>query len=146
MVRGKPGAWDAQVCLAWGDSVLSWLRSELSRGSETPRDAGDGRDGRDVPTVWRASFTAGEGVRLVNLGEEDVKDVEGGEERVGFLPRWFWEEETGEDGKIDRLADNGKSAEAPVPVTGDKVVEEGKDDDASYKPTVSSVAASGWKI
>lgn len=78
LVRGKPGAWDPNVCLAWGDQFVSFLRNTIRGG---PKDG-----------VWRIKFTPKAGVSAVLLGDVDVKDVEGGEDRVGFLPRWYWKE------------------------------------------------------
>lgn len=83
LVRGKPSAWDPNVCLAWGDRFLSFLRNTIKGGSR-----GD---------VWRIKFMAKTGVSAMLLDDVDVRDVEGGEDRVGFLPRWYWEEMSGAD-------------------------------------------------
>ncbi|THH17911.1 hypothetical protein EW146_g3005 [Bondarzewia mesenterica] len=85
MVRGKPGAWDPQVSLAWGQDFLSWLR----RSAQDQAGTSD-RDAR--AQVWRVKFTPQSGVDMVLLDEAGVKEVEAGEERVGFLPRWYWKE------------------------------------------------------
>ncbi|KAG6821330.1 hypothetical protein H0H93_000191 [Arthromyces matolae] len=80
LVRGKPGAWDPLICLAWGDQVISFLKDVVrSNGSE---DA----------SIWRAKFTPGKGITVTLLEAADVEDVRGGEDRVGFLPTWYWEE------------------------------------------------------
>lgn len=81
LVRGKPGAWDPNICLAWGDRFLSFLRNTIKGGSGG--------------NVWRIKFAPKTGVFAVLLDDVDVRDVEGGEDRVGFLPRWYWEEITG---------------------------------------------------
>ncbi|KAJ7678982.1 RAI1-domain-containing protein [Mycena polygramma] len=84
------------------------------------------KEKKSVPAVWRVTFRPGVGVELVRLDEEGVRDVERepsgepnpnkdedgegedegedngegkGEERVGFLPRRYWEEVTGGAGK-----------------------------------------------
>jgi RAT1-interacting protein len=80
MIRGKPNAWDPQVCLAWGDLFLSWLRAQLSD-----------TDPSSEPGVWRVRFTPRSGATLTRLGAVDISDVENGEDRVGFLPKWYWE-------------------------------------------------------
>lgn len=162
MVRGKPGAWDAQVCLAWGDSVLSWLRTELSRDSDS-NSAGREReeDGEESgPNVWRMTFTPGEGMRLAKLDEEDVRDVAGhvDEDRVGFLPRWFLENEEA------YKAANGEATGGPVgeaaaegPVDGEATTGsvEGEEGDAVFDsapppppppPAARSATGSNWKI
>ncbi|KZP23880.1 RAI1-domain-containing protein [Athelia psychrophila] len=86
--RGGRDAWDAGVCLAWGERVLGLLDAAV------PEGAG----------VWRAEFEPGRGVRVRVLGLEEVEDVrvdpsgtaeEEGVDRVGFLPRWFWEATAG---------------------------------------------------
>ncbi|KZT23079.1 RAI1-domain-containing protein [Neolentinus lepideus HHB14362 ss-1] len=82
LVRGKPGAWDPQLCLDWGQRFLSYLKGVIQ---QTPP-----KDGQ----VWRVRFAPGKGVSISVLDGEGVRDVEAGEDRVGFLPRWFWEEET----------------------------------------------------
>lgn len=41
--------------------------------------------------VWRVSFVPGSGVEVRLLDHEEVEEVRNGEERVGFLPKWFWE-------------------------------------------------------
>ena len=42
--------------------------------------------------VWRAKFTPHRGVTVELLSEGGVREVEGGEERRGFLPSWYWDE------------------------------------------------------
>jgi RAT1-interacting protein len=37
-------------------------------------------------------FTPGVGVQLALLQEEGRREVEAGEDRVGFLPDWYWNE------------------------------------------------------
>ena len=102
LVRGKQGAWDPNVCLTWGDEFLSFLKSALenwhSDDRETmPRAPSDDADNSSVPhrqrdeeSVWRVSFTPGNGVELVQLDEKGVEEVRNDEERVGFLPTSYW--------------------------------------------------------
>ncbi|OAX41436.1 RAI1-domain-containing protein [Rhizopogon vinicolor AM-OR11-026] len=78
LVRGKPGAWDPNVCLAWGDQFLSFIKNTISGGSKD--------------NVWRIKFTPKIGVSAILLDDADVKDVEGGEDRVGLFPQWYWNE------------------------------------------------------
>ena len=42
--------------------------------------------------VWRVSFHPGKGAQMVLLNEEAISEVQNGEERVGFLPQWYWDE------------------------------------------------------
>ncbi|EGN99498.1 hypothetical protein SERLA73DRAFT_90841 [Serpula lacrymans var. lacrymans S7.3] len=87
LVRGKPGAWDPVACLDWGRRFLSFLKDTMA--SSAARD------------VWRVKFTPREGVSVALLDEAGVADVEGGEARVGFLPRWYWDKEIGSEDAID---------------------------------------------
>jgi len=47
------------------------------------------------PRVWRVVFIPKEGVRVRLLDCEEVEDVRGAEDRVGFLPSWFWDGQEG---------------------------------------------------
>jgi RAT1-interacting protein len=80
MVRGKPDAWDPQICLAWGETFLAWIKSNVVEGTGTPE------------SVWRVVFTPCVGVELTLLQGDERRDVEAGGHRVGFLPDWYWEE------------------------------------------------------
>lgn len=42
--------------------------------------------------MWRVSFIPRVGVKISLLDKVGVEDVEAGEDRVGFLPRWYWDE------------------------------------------------------
>lgn len=97
LVRGKPHAWNPSLCLTWGEKVISFLKRET-------RVYGDGirttnlqlpklpnSDINDTEgTVWRLTFTPGVGLSLRILDQEEVVEVVAGEDRVGFLPRWYW--------------------------------------------------------
>lgn len=90
-VRGKPGAWDPLVCLDWGDQFLSFLHDTLPVNT-----------GKDV---WRVRFTPEVGISIAMLDVAGVEDVMGGDDRVGFLPRWYWEE-------VEVIADGSGEASA----------------------------------
>ncbi|KIY64841.1 RAI1-domain-containing protein [Cylindrobasidium torrendii FP15055 ss-10] len=79
LVRGKAGAWDPSMCLDWGCQFISFLKESVVE---------------EKGTVWRVKFVPGNGVRLVKLDETLVEEVVGKEDRVGFLPRWYWDELT----------------------------------------------------
>ncbi|KAH7920240.1 RAI1-domain-containing protein [Leucogyrophana mollusca] len=100
MVRGKPGAWDPLVCLDWGQQFLSFIKATVKGGSR-----------RDV---WRVRFVPKVGVTAALLDGAGVQDVEADEDRVGFLPRWYWAENTaGSGGGVGRGTnepDSGTSA------------------------------------
>lgn len=106
LVRGKPGAWDPQKCFAWGQHFLSQLKAILSAPIEGSNGANE-----TSAHVWRVVLAPGEGATVSLLEEEGVRDVEGGEDRVGFLPRWYYEQVAGKG------ADRGTppAAEAEVP-------------------------------
>ncbi|KAJ7476012.1 RAI1 like PD-XK nuclease-domain-containing protein [Mycena latifolia] len=78
LVRGKPHAWDPAACLRWGGAFLEFLQAQLKD--------------RPATDVWRVRFTPTVGVELRVLDAAEVADVVAGEERVGFLPREYWEE------------------------------------------------------
>ncbi|KAF8627064.1 hypothetical protein AX17_006403 [Amanita inopinata Kibby_2008] len=88
LVRGKPGTWNPMVCFEWGYEFLSSVKARV---------LADSRDGAGTDAVWRASFMPGNGVLFRKLDQAEVNEVVGGEDRIGFLPRWYWEEfEVGE--------------------------------------------------
>ncbi|KAL1740560.1 RAI1 like PD-XK nuclease-domain-containing protein [Schizophyllum fasciatum] len=89
MVRGKPGAWDPAVCLAWGEAFVAFLKGG---DGNTAKDGAASAPCDTGPAVWRVRFTPKAGVSVSRLDEAGVADVVGGEDRVGFLPRWYWEE------------------------------------------------------
>ncbi|KAI0366228.1 RAI1-domain-containing protein [Pilatotrama ljubarskyi] len=89
LVRGKPGAWDPQVCLSWGQHFLSTLKSVLS--ADEPSD-GSEASSKPSARVWRIVLEPKEGVKVTLLDEAGVRDVEAGEDRVGILPRWFYDQ------------------------------------------------------
>jgi len=78
LVRGKPGTWDPSICLEWGDRFLTFLQNTVQPSS-----------GREV---WRVTFEPKVGVAAAMLTDVEVDGVVNGEERVGFLPRWYWDE------------------------------------------------------
>lgn len=94
LVRGKPGAWDPSICLDWGHCFLSFLKSTIRHHKEASAqpDAATGGNAPPNVRVWRVRFTPKKGVSVSLLDEAGVREVEAGEDRVGFLPRWYWEE------------------------------------------------------
>lgn len=84
LVRGKPGAWDPLWSLDWGYQFLTFLK-DMIRNEARVKD--------DLPVaVWRAKFVPGSGVDLKKLDSAAVEDVVNGEDRVGFIPRWYWDD------------------------------------------------------
>jgi len=88
MVRGKPGSWDPNVCLGWGERLLAFVKEAVQ--CDVRSVSGDGDE--EVPVVWRVEFKPGVGVSMVQLGSEAVEEVQAGSDRYGFLPRWYWEQ------------------------------------------------------
>jgi RAT1-interacting protein len=82
MVRGKPNAWDPNLCLAWGNTFLEQVR----RWMEEARN-----EDSQYAYVGRLKFTPGDGITFWILDREGVEEVEEGEDRVGFLPTWYME-------------------------------------------------------
>ncbi|KAI1788942.1 RAI1-domain-containing protein [Ganoderma leucocontextum] len=91
LVRGKPNAWDPQICLQWGQQFIALLKTRLS---EQP-SPGNEHSEACLPRVWRITFTPKDGVTMRTLDNEGIKDVQGGEDRVGFLPSWYYKEVVG---------------------------------------------------
>lgn len=82
LVRGKPDAWDPLICLDWGHRFITFLRKVVQAGDDVSSSS-----------VWRVRFVPSSGVSVQLLsGQSDIDEVVNGEERVGFLPRWYWEE------------------------------------------------------
>lgn len=125
LVRGKPGGWDPLVCLNWVDSLFKFLKNQI--------DDGHKRVGT-VP-VWRIKFVPKKGMSVEQLDEVGIQDVVNGEDRVGFLPRWFWDEleETRITGNEPRIA-HGETSSAIGPLEG------------SSEERSTTAAASGWNI
>ena len=116
MVRGKPHAWDPVRCLDWAKKFLAFLRDTVTPVSLDTRPAArtepssassEARDQSPVPshdsttettskaatvTVWRVTFTPGTGVSISQLDQAGVEEVQTGKERVGFLPKWYFDE------------------------------------------------------
>ncbi|KAF8206227.1 hypothetical protein K438DRAFT_1816842 [Mycena galopus ATCC 62051] len=121
LVRGKAHGWEPAKCLAF---LKTHVRSQKQKqpeqedadreepeqdlwgeGEGSEGDA-DGARGHPDAAVWRVTFRPGVGVELRRLDDVAVRDVESEEveedwksdkekvERVGFLPRWYWEEIT----------------------------------------------------
>ncbi|KAI0772558.1 RAI1-domain-containing protein [Trametes elegans] len=113
LVRGKPGAWDPQVCLSWGQQFLSTLKALLSAESLAPA-AEDGDTDAPEPSarVWRITLTPREGVQVSLLDEAGAQDAQGEEDRVGILPRWYWDQVAGKG-----ASSSGHTSEVPPPST-----------------------------
>ncbi|KAH8074813.1 RAI1-domain-containing protein [Cristinia sonorae] len=86
MVRGKPGAWDPVKCLDWGKRFIAFLQSIV-----TPLLLEEHSTEQLVP-VWRVKFTPGTGVTIALLDKAGVDEVRAGEDRIGFLPKWYVDE------------------------------------------------------
>ncbi|KAF8520006.1 RAI1-domain-containing protein [Hysterangium stoloniferum] len=111
-VRGKPGAWDPATCLTWGESVISFLRHQT-------RDYDD-----DERVVWRVTFAPGVGLSMRRLDTEEVADVVAGEERVGFLPRCYWERVRKDSQEVNAKGDTRvPSGHSDTPITGQPLTE-----------------------
>ncbi|EJF63130.1 RAI1-domain-containing protein [Dichomitus squalens LYAD-421 SS1] len=106
LVRGKPHAWDPQICLRWGQEFLASLKARLS---EQASSAQTGPSPTYSSRVWRVTLTPGLGVSVYPLDEEGVKEVQGGEDRVGFLPSWYFEQvaEPAEDRSVPGQGTSG---------------------------------------
>lgn len=94
-------AWNPSICLEWGYGFLTFLKQQFCR--ETQDDPSlreepdsDSAGGEDLnATVWRVNFVPREGARVTKLDKSAVEEVVNGEDRVGFLPRWYWDKVNG---------------------------------------------------
>lgn len=113
IVRGKPGAWDPLVCLDWGHQFLTFLKGVV-RSHDSARD-----------TIWRVKFSPRTEASVEVLDRAGVEFVVNSEDRVGFLPRWYWEELQGEAGNDPHTYQSGE---------------------AQPKRDASLAATAGWQI
>jgi RAT1-interacting protein len=81
MVRGKPNAWDPNVCLAWGERFLGQVREWMAEITQAPTN-------ESLP-VGRVSFTPGKGVSFKALDSAEIEEVRASDDRIGFLPSWY---------------------------------------------------------
>lgn len=132
-VRGKPGAWNPSVCLEWGDRFLKSIR-ELVLGAGTDAENAS-------RNVWRASFVPGTGVRVRTLDQSEVDEVVNMEDRIGFLPRWYWSEMVQAQAAQPDAVPGGPAASPGVSVAAAG---------SHYKPAAASApppaSLSGWQI
>jgi RAT1-interacting protein len=78
LVRGKPNTWDPNVCLHWGNELLQNIKTWMTDLASSD--------------VGRVLFTPGAGVSFSRLDDAQVLEVVAGEDRVGFLPNWYYHE------------------------------------------------------
>ncbi len=69
--------------------------------------------------VWRVRFVPHAGVEMAMLDEKEVEEVRNGEDRVGFLPRFFWDATVADTGSSTRA--NYEATRPTVP-TGWNIV------------------------
>ncbi|EJD49018.1 hypothetical protein AURDEDRAFT_59961 [Auricularia subglabra TFB-10046 SS5] len=97
-VQDPRNKWNHDVCLQWALDLLKWVHKQVrtvAREEKTP-----------VP-VWKLKFLPRQGVSIARMSEAEVEYVRGGEDRVGFLPTWFYEHLTGVGTGKDAEAETG---------------------------------------
>ncbi|KAH8118243.1 RAI1-domain-containing protein [Phellopilus nigrolimitatus] len=123
LVRGKPGAWDPNICLDFGSRFIIFLRSiiddwDMGSSGSSPSSSSDilsesraaGRKSRSKEEcVWRVTFVPGRGPEVVLLDDAGVADVRNGEDRVGFLPTFYWDKVSARASKSKAKDDRKKS-------------------------------------
>lgn len=126
LVRGKPGAWEPSLCLDWGHRFLLFLKENIAACPD-----------KSERSVWRAKFSPATGVSVMLLGDEEVQQVEAGEDRVGSIPSWYFDEVT-----------HSKRPKSPADeVGGTGVVEKPRENSTSQPPAPSITdVPSGWQI
>ncbi|RPD62132.1 RAI1-domain-containing protein [Lentinus tigrinus ALCF2SS1-7] len=93
LVRNKPGSWNRDVCLQWGQQFFSTLRNLLSRQASTAHQ----QRGPEPPvTVWRVILTPKEGATMFPLAQGHIGKLgDDGEQRIGLLPSWYLDRRAG---------------------------------------------------
>lgn len=125
MVRGKQDAWDPQICLSWGEKFLTWIKGNVESLSGDAAPPG---------SVWRVKFTPRVGVELALLSEEGRREVEAGEDRVGFLPRWYHTEIQGVSSPSAKRSASGAEQE------------QGHSSAPLASASIKSALPAGWQI
>ncbi|KIK55131.1 hypothetical protein GYMLUDRAFT_48077 [Collybiopsis luxurians FD-317 M1] len=93
--------WNPSLCLAWCYNFLTYLRKSIREPEDDPTKKEDKSLSAEEaniehPTlatsaaVWRVTFVPHEGARVTKLDRSAVEEVVNGEDRVGFLPSWYW--------------------------------------------------------
>ena len=86
LVRGKQGSWNPNHCLVWGAKFVSFLKTTIDKWDEHfPAESKKPSDER----VWRVKFLPGKGAEVALLDKSGTEEVRNGEDRIGFLPRWY---------------------------------------------------------
>ncbi|KAH9920808.1 RAI1-domain-containing protein [Amylocystis lapponica] len=101
LVRGKPHAWDPLICLDRGHRDVQKTEDSHSRTREGALQSIQRK-------VWRVKFTHRVGGSVSLLDSTGVDEVEAAEDRVAFLPKWYWED-LQTDG-VDRPAEHHATA------------------------------------
>ncbi|KAF8522382.1 RAI1 like PD-XK nuclease-domain-containing protein [Gautieria morchelliformis] len=138
-VRGKAGAWDPSACLTWATHVFEFLHKQTAHYDASER------------AVWRVTFTPRVGLSMHQLDHDDVGDVTGGEDRVGFLPQWYWDRLKQHPSSAPKAGNPNENVPAPTATTGSIVAEEPapRSDLAPNNNTsarVSTGKVHGWQI
>ncbi|KZT41813.1 RAI1-domain-containing protein [Sistotremastrum suecicum HHB10207 ss-3] len=95
LVRESTKQWEPGTCVQWAHETLQFLKRTVGTATGTVTRAGSPGDYESrARNVWRLRFEPGFGLKLWLLHESEVKSqVEVGEqERVGFLPKSYFEE------------------------------------------------------
>ncbi|KAF5391641.1 hypothetical protein D9757_002519 [Collybiopsis confluens] len=103
---GNANAWNPSLCLAWCHDLLTFLKKIIRESEGDPSVANNSKEvDNEQPTltaneaVWRVTFVPYEGAQVTKLDRSAVEEVRNGEDRVGFLPRWFWTKATAASGQ-----------------------------------------------
>ncbi|GJJ16238.1 hypothetical protein Clacol_010534 [Clathrus columnatus] len=141
IVRGKPNAWNPSLCLTWGESVITFLKREIRTYRDNIRTqlpkVPNSETGDSEGIVWRLTFTPGVNLSLRVLDQKEAKEVVNDEDRVGFLPRWYW----------DHLKDARELPERAVPTNSQARANLQQADATAHSSSSSSrISAIGWTV
>ena len=67
--------------MQWGDMFLNFLQQHVPNRKKANKKH----------EVWRAKFAPASGVTLKPLDDGAAEEVSAGEDRIGFIPRWYYD-------------------------------------------------------
>ena len=89
--------------------------------------------------MWRVKFVPVTGISIIRLEKADVQEVQAGEERVGFLPRWYLDEL----GVIPEAGRTSSAGNSPSPEQSSSRTESSQ---VGTKAEAASDIPAGWNI
>lgn len=101
------------MCLSWGEQFIRFIKSVVSEPTEHSAEGRDKDAENRALNVWRVKFAPGAGVSVALLDAEGVQEVEDGDDRIGFLPRWYLKD-LGVLSEVDHKAEESAAGPASL--------------------------------